>query len=66
MHEARGTSQITHSREEYISVSRMMGCGERDKSNHTFRRSVSWDEEKDGVWREEQVKSHIQEKHKSG
>ena len=35
-----------------------MGCGKRDKSNHTFRRSISWSEQKDGVWRVGQVKSH--------
>ena len=37
-----------------------MGCGERDKSNHTFSRSISRCKEKDGVWWEEQVKSCIQ------
>ena len=41
----------------------MMGCGERDKSNHTFRQNISQGEETDGVWREGQVKSH-QEKRK--
>ena len=41
-----------------------MGCGERDKSNHTFWRNISRVKEKDGVWQEGQVKSHIQEKHK--